>query len=574
MVPGKTWRRALGFLLLAGFPIGYAMTTLGAEKRLSPGLKTAGNTTAGYGLHYVRQSPKVVATLDTGLQSITCEAIDGNSDYAYYGDNATPPQIAKVRLADLQCVCSATLGASDGNLTSAFVDNLHGWGYFTHQDNSSPLQIVKVRLSDLSGYDSMNLNSFEVHVPDGAIDVAGGNLYLINNGAPLSIVKVNLATFRREGSLTVTTSTNQSLCCPVLDPSGGFLYAGVNTGWSSDGSPSLASVVKVRLSDFKVVAELPLTPCDFQGIPFNVPINALHTEITAAAIDVHSGKVHYVFNAWPDAGKSAPYNTLATSIPLSTFPQNGTSVVMHKNMVSADSFMVENLWIDAIHSFAYRGVYFYKYGPGPMGGSGGLAISRDNLADFGYLDCISDGPRALFDSSGNFAYVHSGDYKIVNKCDLGVPFKERDATLASMVALPEIARVRDVRFYSRSAMGQVRLGIYTDTSPKTLLWQSGAVDNDRRDDWLTVPINQGTPASLTLPAGQYWLAWQATDPGVVASYTPALSGTGFVAPWPGTGFGPCPQFIGPGESQPTNFSWSEYLTYEAPDAADGWTRYR
>ena len=63
-------------------------------------------------------------------------------------------------------------------------------------------------------------------------------------------------------------------------------------------------------------------------------------------------------------------------------------------------------------------------------------------------------------------------------------------------------------FYS-AATGNVRLAIYSDASgvPSGKLWESVSTACTA-NAWNTININAGTPTSLTLNSGTYWLVWQ------------------------------------------------------------------
>ena len=54
----------------------------------------------------------------------------------------------------------------------------------------------------------------------------------------------------------------------------------------------------------------------------------------------------------------------------------------------------------------------------------------------------------------------------------------------------------DVRFYSHTAAGNVSLGIYDNSTPKNLLWDSGPIANAVNNGFIIAPIT-GTPATLS-----------------------------------------------------------------------------
>ena len=138
----------------------------------------------------------------------------------------------------------------------------------------------------------------------------------------------------------------------------------------------------------------------------------------------------------------------------------------------------------------------------------------------------------------------------------------------TQVTLGETAVAGSVCFYSHAAAGNVRLGIYDNASPRNLLWQSGSISNTAANAWLAAPVSAGTPPSLTLTTGVYWLAWQADTLVDVPSYVPGANGDGFVLGQP---FGPFP--TNAAGQQTSSERWSLYLTYLTPVDAWRWEHF-
>ncbi len=118
-----------------------------------------------------------------------------------------------------------------------------------------------------------------------------------------------------------------------------------------------------------------------------------------------------------------------------------------------------------------------------------------------------------------------------------------------------------VSFYTHAA-GNVRLAIYSDngsgTAPSAKQWESAdiLINGTGQPKLTTVNISSGTPGSLTLNAGIYWLVWQWNNVTAGPSYTAGAVTTGnaiiqsysaFPASWPG------------GTSSTEN--WTMYATY-------------
>jgi hypothetical protein len=118
------------------------------------------------------------------------------------------------------------------------------------------------------------------------------------------------------------------------------------------------------------------------------------------------------------------------------------------------------------------------------------------------------------------------------------------------------AGITSVSFYSH-ATGECRLAIFSDSSgPASKLWESGVTAVSTAAAWTTVNVSSGTPASLNLNAGTYWLAWQWNSVNNGPSYTAGGSGNGnYVAQT----YGAFPASWSGGVS--TTETWSAYATY-------------
>lgn len=114
--------------------------------------------------------------------------------------------------------------------------------------------------------------------------------------------------------------------------------------------------------------------------------------------------------------------------------------------------------------------------------------------------------------------------------------------------------ITSVSFYSH-AEGNVRLAIYSDgTSPTDLLWESGST-TVLADDWTTVDISEGTPTSLTLDSGTYWLAWQWDSQNPGPGLTLGDAGDGYYVSHVYGGF------PDPWGSTPSDETWGIYASY-------------
>ncbi|MCX5796708.1 MAG: IPT/TIG domain-containing protein, partial [Elusimicrobia bacterium] len=96
---------------------------------------------------------------------------------------------------------------------------------------------------------------------------------------------------------------------------------------------------------------------------------------------------------------------------------------------------------------------------------------------------------------------------------------------ATQATLATDAIVQSLSFYAHDT-GNVRLALYSDSSgPSSKLWESGDVAATAAS-WNTVLISAGSPTSLTLNSGTYWLAWQWNATSNGPSYTAGSAGSG------------------------------------------------
>jgi hypothetical protein len=108
----------------------------------------------------------------------------------------------------------------------------------------------------------------------------------------------------------------------------------------------------------------------------------------------------------------------------------------------------------------------------------------------------------------------------------------------------------------------VRLAIYDGTA-STVLWQSGVVPVTQPNAVVAATIASGTPTSLILPQGTYFLGFQTDSKQPLASYTAGNPGDGVDAPQP---FGPFVNLT-PANSLSTSNLYTEYINYAATPMA-------
>jgi hypothetical protein len=218
--------------------------------------------------------------------------------------------------------------------------------------------------------------------------------------------------------------------------------------------------------------------------------------------------------------------------------------------------------LDASAGYAY-------FGTGTTPGQ----VVKVRLSDFTRAGALSLNPgerllyTAVLDATTGYAYFGTGTTP-GRVLKVALDKNQKDVVNASELTMLEQGNVTDVSFYSHAAAGNVRLALYDNSSNPTLLWQSPPTANTADDAWLAVPVNGGTPSSLLLPKGDYWLAWQVDTEAAVASYAPGASGDGLYVPMV---WGPFPASLQAGTSTaPTSTGdrWSAYVTYDYPPNGD------
>ena len=135
--------------------------------------------------------------------------------------------------------------------------------------------------------------------------------------------------------------------------------------------------------------------------------------------------------------------------------------------------------------------------------------------------------------------------------------------IATKAPLGTGAQVQSVKFNSHVATGHVRLAIFNNAAPKAKLWESGSVALAAGLN--TVLIADGTPTTLTLTSGDYWVLWQYDDVASAPSYTAGTAGYGFYL---AQTYGAYPATI-TGETS-TSWLWTEYGVTFATYHTDGW----
>ncbi len=484
-------------------------------------------------------------TLPGGEDEPSCGVVDEATHCAYFGTNTIPGRIIKVFLgsgADLpRRVGTLELGPGEDNLSAAAIDAAAGIAYFA--TDTDPGRIVKLALKpgdELPTHlGALTLDSGESSIRLALLDPARDLGYFTTKTSPTRMVKVGLG--GGVGSpVRIGSGALGNLGTPLfggIDPVDGYAYLGFN-------APGTAKISLGSDSSFPaLVSSLPVEIGDKDG------------SASSGIVDVGSGYLYMMGNSYYGAelAKVALENGDATPIYIGA-ERFGTGV----DFTSAI--------IDPVRKVALFGsdrdlqqesetpdlVLKVRLGEG------------NDLASKNGLIQLAAGEEklhaAVYDSVEGYGYfaTQTAPGKVVK---IAFTTNERDTVRATKITLAEWAEVTGFSFYSHLADGNVRFGIYGDLPGKPLLWQSESTSNTAQNDWVSVPINLGTPSIVTLPPGTYWLAWQTDSKGDVASYQEGAMGDSLLV---SQSFGPFPGLLDSEAPTLSSARWSTYITYHSP----------
>ena len=189
------------------------------------------------------------------------------------------------------------------------------------------------------------------------------------------------------------------------------------------------------------------------------------------------------------------------------------------------------------HAYLAAGNYWVVYN---MNSSSATAnfITKKSVTGYTRKDIQATYGTAFPASGSTWSSLNSGYASCLYF--VGVPVE--GYAKATKATLPAASAITSLSFYTH-ATGNFRLAIYSDSSgaPGAKQWESGDTAA-AASAWNTVNISAGTPTSLTLAAGTYWLAWQWNSANSGPSYASGSANTGdylaqaygaFPAPWSG-----------------------------------------
>jgi hypothetical protein len=550
-IPGIVVKVALGAGAAPPTRVGALMLNAGENRLMSAVIDAA----AGYAYFGTYTTPGIVVkvalgagagpptrvgavTLNAGEGYLVGAVIDAAAGYAYFGTETFPGIVVKAALgagaAPPTRVGAVTLNAGEDSLHCAVIDAAAGNAYFGTY--TSPGRVVKVGLGVgatlPTRVGAVTLNATEGYLSSAVIDAAAGYAYFGTYTSPGRVVKVALgagaAPPSRVGAVMLGAGED-SLYCAVINAATGYAYFGTDT------NPGI--VVKVALG----AGAAP--PTRVGAVTLNADEILLHSEV----IDAAAGYAY--FGTYTNPGIVVKVALGAGATP----PTRVAALTLNAGENSLVSAV-----IDAAAAYAYFGTRTW---PGIVVkvalGAGAASPTRVGAvtlnADEDFLEC------AVIDAAAGYAYFGTDTMSPGTVVRIGL--SQKGFLKATRFTMPEEGSAVSACLYSHAAEGNVRPAIYDATTSPALLWESPATANTAAEAWLTLPISSGTPSSLTLPAGDYWLAWQVDTTAEVASYTAGTYGDGLYVPMQWGAFPASLQAGTPTAPTLTDERWSTYIRY-------------
>ncbi len=495
---------------------------------------TAGNTSPGStdypdgGMR--RMDSEMIPAADHNPWSAV---IDAENGVAYYGTHADPGRVVKINLgAGITAPAYVTyseMNSTENDLQCGVIDSANQVAYFGV--NTDPGRVVKIdlSLSHLPRVDGLELS--EKSPRSAVIDTAQGYAYFGTDTSPGWVMKVDIDPYRTLNEINNVNlnADEDKLLCAVIDPTKGYAYFGTYT--------TPGRVIKVALGSGSAA------PIRIGAVTFNTGEDYLRS----AVIDSDHGYAYFGTNTTPGKiVKVALGEGDNPPVRIGTLPLNSGE---------------GGLWA-AVADTAANLAWFGTYSDPARVVKVNLGEGNNTPTRMGTLTLTTNAEKQILSVAGDPAqgYAHFGTQQsLAARPVVRVALSQNSFIKGTKITLSESSIVNSVSLYSHVATGSVRLAIYDDATPNTLLWKSGVVSNTTDQDWLSVPIGTGVPASLELEAGDYYLAWQVDTNASVPSYSSGNSGDGFFVPFV---WGAFPISL-ERDATPTmtDETWSAYLTY-------------
>ncbi len=555
-------------LLLETAPFGYGQQL---------GISSAGST--AYPTQGLRRVGNVVLS-NPNYQGLYGGGIDPANGYGYFGGrNGT---FSKINLGAMTEESTLTL-ASGGNFGDVLMDSVNGYSYF---QSGSLVHKVKLGGPGVAPVEEATLSVGSVG--GAAIDASNADpsqhyAYFISYTSPAIVYKLSLPASPANGGPPDTTPPalvgggGVTLNSPVFPGTGGAVHGTIDpsAGYAYFNCYTSNQIVQVALNGANAPTENavlttsdPVTTGDFfaygrfPAVDTTTSTHYLYCGLyvpnrQADVVKINLSNFTEVSKGFLNPGSGGCTGSTALEQALSSGladPPSGYTIYGTDGVFPMKVFKVKNNAGDSAPT---------ENAGAPLQLQPGFAMTVcdgnpqyfDNAPQtvppftFPYGEVYAQG--SVIDNNAGYAYfgTDSSPGQVVK-----VAFSQKAAIKGTQAVLSQTAVVNDIKFYSTAASGHVRLGIYDNSSPPNLLWDSGAIVNNTSGGWITQNISSGIPSSLSLNPGTYWLCWQVDTTLDIPSYTPGAAGTGFVQDF---AFGAYPGTLNTMVS--TSENWSEYL---------------
>lgn len=497
---------------------------------------TAGNTNPGSSIYpnggMQRMDALQFQSADENPWSALIDEANGS---AYFGMGTSPGRVIKINLGTERTAptysTTRILNSGENALKCGVIDKINRLAYFG-TDTSNPGRVVKldIGLSHLPRVSSIELTLGNNFPRSAVIDEVNGYAYFGTNTSPSRIAKVDIAptrTFSEKSRLELTAESN--LLCGVIDAPNGYAWFGSYT--------SPGKIVKIALGSGSAA------PTRVGAVTLASGENSLRS----AVIDVNRRYAYFGTDTSP--GKIIKVALGSGNNP----PQRIGTLTLATGEDKLFSAMIDpesNIaWFGTATTSGKVIKVHLGEGDALPEKMGTLTLNTQEAELF----CVAGDP--------NTGYAHFGAHKqsTFNARVVRVALSQKSFIKGTRFTMPETNMVQSVSFYSHKSVGNVRLALYSSGNTPVLLWQSGIVSNTAENTWLTVPISAGTPTSLQLVTGNYYIAWQVDTNASVPGYTQGLINDGFYVPYLWNNF---PATL-TGMYAPvfSNERWGVYITY-------------
>ena len=446
----------------------------------------------------------------------------------------TPNTIVQVDMGSLSKaptrVGSVQLNAGEVNVVTAVLDSVNNVALFS--TDTMPSIVIKVAFgvggAPPTRVGAVTLNTGEDRCYAAVIDPVGNQALFGTITSPGIVVKVQVnaanAAPTRVGAVTLGGGEH-GLVSAVLDiPSGIALF------------PTFlnlpASVVKVAMN----ATGMPPTRIGA------VSLFSGENQITSAVLDSTTGTALLGTDTSPGIVVKVAFGAAASP------PTRVGAVILNsgENVLYAAG-------IDASNGVA---VFVTNFSPSVIVkiGVGAAASPPTRISAIPAPSGQSNFVASCFDNTSS-RMIFAADLASGTKL-LSVLYSPQGMLTGTKFTVAENAALTDVRFYSHVASGTVRLGIFD--SSMNLLWQTLTPAPTAAGAEVVVPISSGTPPSLGLPPGNFYLAYECSGTANVPSFTAGTTGDGFVFY---QNYGSFPSSLPPANVVATTNKFTEYVTY-------------